>query len=182
MRTRRSGWRRRSARRLRACRQPSGLRFKIADHLPGFNSPLRHIAGRPCVVEFTQGGCRSLGSCLRPSGDRDDEWLKRRTLRTSPLPRKPLPKRALPSRPQPSKRRPRSGCAENAVAAARPPCGGHAGFGWREAAHRAQPSAAELYEEIRRRAYELYCERGGKHGSHEADWHRAELEVRSKYR
>lgn len=50
------------------------------------------------------------------------------------------------------------------------------------AAHRAQPSAGELYEEIRRRAYELYCERGGHHGSHEADWHRAELEVRSKYK
>jgi Protein of unknown function (DUF2934) len=45
-----------------------------------------------------------------------------------------------------------------------------------------QPPAAELYEEIRRRAYEFYCERGGHHGSHEADWHRAELEVRSKYR
>jgi DUF2934 family protein len=47
---------------------------------------------------------------------------------------------------------------------------------------RAQPSAAELYEEIRCRAYELYCDRGGKHGSHETDWHRAELEVRSKYK
>lgn len=49
-------------------------------------------------------------------------------------------------------------------------------------AHPAQPSAAALYEEIRQRAYELYCERGGHHGSHEADWHRAELEVRSRYR
>ena len=65
--------------------------------------------------------------------------------------------------------------AEMAVAAAMPgSAGGHA--------HRGQPAAAELYEEIRRRAYELYCERGGDHGSHEADWHRAELEVRSKYR
>jgi hypothetical protein len=44
------------------------------------------------------------------------------------------------------------------------------------------PSAAELYEEIRRRAYEFYQERGGQHGSHETDWHRAELEVRSKYK
>src|SRR5208282_3736663 len=50
------------------------------------------------------------------------------------------------------------------------------------AVHRAQPSAVELYEKIRLRAYELYCERGGHHGSHEADWHRAELEVRSKYK
>lgn len=49
-------------------------------------------------------------------------------------------------------------------------------------ANRQQPAAAELYEQIRLRAYELYCERGGHHGSHEADWHRAELEVRSKYR
>ena len=47
---------------------------------------------------------------------------------------------------------------------------------------RAQPATAELYEEIRRRAYEFYCQRGGQHGSHEADWHRAESEVRSKYR
>jgi hypothetical protein len=49
-------------------------------------------------------------------------------------------------------------------------------------APRNQPAAAELYEEIRRRAFEIYCERGGNHGSHEADWHRAELEVRSKYK
>jgi hypothetical protein len=49
-------------------------------------------------------------------------------------------------------------------------------------AGRTQPAAAELYEEIRRRAYEFYCARGGHHGSHEADWHRAELEVRSKYK
>jgi hypothetical protein len=47
---------------------------------------------------------------------------------------------------------------------------------------RKQPSAAELYEEIRRRAFEIYCERGANHGSHEADWHRAEVEVRSKYK
>jgi hypothetical protein len=46
----------------------------------------------------------------------------------------------------------------------------------------APPAAAQLYEEIRRRAYEFYRERGGQHGSHEADWHRAESEVRSKYR
>ena len=39
-----------------------------------------------------------------------------------------------------------------------------------------------LEEEIRRRAYDLYRERGGHHGSHEADWHRAESEVRSKYK
>jgi hypothetical protein len=45
-----------------------------------------------------------------------------------------------------------------------------------------QPPPAALYEEIRLRAYEFYCERGGQHGSHEADWHRAELEVRSKYK
>ena len=44
------------------------------------------------------------------------------------------------------------------------------------------PPPAQLYEEIRRRAFEFFCERGGQHGSHEADWHRAESEVRSKYR
>jgi hypothetical protein len=48
--------------------------------------------------------------------------------------------------------------------------------------HHGKPSAAELYDEIRRRAYELYVERGGKHGSHEDDWHRAEVEVRAKYK
>jgi Protein of unknown function (DUF2934) len=46
----------------------------------------------------------------------------------------------------------------------------------------AAPSTAELYDEIRRRAYEFYRARGGQHGSHEADWHRAETEVRSKYK
>ncbi len=46
----------------------------------------------------------------------------------------------------------------------------------------AKPAPAELYDEIRRRAYEFYRERGGQHGSHEADWHRAESEVRSKYK
>jgi hypothetical protein len=50
------------------------------------------------------------------------------------------------------------------------------------AAHTAQPSFARLHDEIRLRAYELYRERGGQHGSHEADWHRAESEVRSKYK
>jgi hypothetical protein len=46
----------------------------------------------------------------------------------------------------------------------------------------AKPAPSVLYEEIRRRAYELYHERGGHHGSHEADWHRAEAEVREKYK
>ncbi|HVJ05996.1 MAG TPA: DUF2934 domain-containing protein [Candidatus Saccharimonadales bacterium] len=45
-----------------------------------------------------------------------------------------------------------------------------------------QPSPADLYDEIRRRAYEFYRARGGQHGSHEADWHRAESEVRAKYK
>jgi hypothetical protein len=43
--------------------------------------------------------------------------------------------------------------------------------------HATQPEPAE----IRRRAYEFYCERGCQHGSHKADWHRAESELRSKY-
>jgi hypothetical protein len=47
---------------------------------------------------------------------------------------------------------------------------------------KAQPLPAEMYEEIRRRAYELYRQRGGQHGSHEADWHRAEVEIRAKYK
>jgi hypothetical protein len=48
--------------------------------------------------------------------------------------------------------------------------------------HKAEPSAGQLHDEIRRRAFELYRERGGQHGSHEADWHRAESEVRSRYK
>jgi len=44
-----------------------------------------------------------------------------------------------------------------------------------------QPAMAQLFDEIRCRAYEFYKERGGQHGSHEADWHRAESEVRSRY-
>jgi hypothetical protein len=47
---------------------------------------------------------------------------------------------------------------------------------------KAPPSHADMYEEIRRRAYELYRQRGGQHGSHEADWHRAEAEIRAKYK
>jgi hypothetical protein len=35
-------------------------------------------------------------------------------------------------------------------------------------------------DEIRRRAYEFYCERGGQHGLHEVDWYRAESELLSK--
>lgn len=45
-----------------------------------------------------------------------------------------------------------------------------------------QLSKAELDQEIRLRAYLLYCERGGQHGAHEDDWRRAEQEVREKYR
>ena len=35
-------------------------------------------------------------------------------------------------------------------------------------------------EEIRRRAYELYEERGGQHGREQEDWFRAEAEVRGR--
>jgi hypothetical protein len=36
------------------------------------------------------------------------------------------------------------------------------------------------FEEVRKRAYELYEERGRVEGHHEADWHRAESEVRNR--
>jgi DUF2934 family protein len=39
----------------------------------------------------------------------------------------------------------------------------------------------ELEEQIRRRAYELYEERGRQEGFHEEDWIRAEEEVRLRY-
>jgi DUF2934 family protein len=45
-----------------------------------------------------------------------------------------------------------------------------------------EPTPAELDEEIRLRAYEFYCERGGGNGGHEDDWHRAEQEIREKYK
>lgn len=38
-----------------------------------------------------------------------------------------------------------------------------------------------LEEEIRRRAYELFEERGGEHGRHHEDWLRAEAEVRARF-
>ena len=39
---------------------------------------------------------------------------------------------------------------------------------------------ARMEEEIRRRAYQLYEERGGQHGSDQEDWLRAEAEVRAR--
>lgn len=38
-----------------------------------------------------------------------------------------------------------------------------------------------IYEEVRRRAYELYEERGRQHGFHHDDWSRAETEVLSRF-
>jgi len=40
------------------------------------------------------------------------------------------------------------------------------------------PSVSE--EQIRRRAYELYMQRGGTHGRHMDDWFRAESELRGR--
>ena len=40
------------------------------------------------------------------------------------------------------------------------------------------PSVSE--EAIRRRAYELYTQRGGQHGGHADDWFRAEAELRGR--
>lgn len=40
------------------------------------------------------------------------------------------------------------------------------------------PSVSE--EQVRRRAYELYVQRGGSDGGHDADWFRAEAELRSR--
>ena len=40
------------------------------------------------------------------------------------------------------------------------------------------PSVSE--DRIRQRAYELYTQRGGKHGSHVEDWFRAEAELRGR--
>ncbi len=40
---------------------------------------------------------------------------------------------------------------------------------------------SRIEEEIRRRAYELYEERGRRHGFEHEDWTRAEEEIRDKY-
>ena len=40
------------------------------------------------------------------------------------------------------------------------------------------PSVSE--EQVRRRAYELYVQRGGGDGGHDADWFRAEAELRGR--
>lgn len=43
-----------------------------------------------------------------------------------------------------------------------------------------KPSANNLHERIRTRAYEIYIERGGQHGFDQADWLQAEAEVLGK--
>ena len=40
---------------------------------------------------------------------------------------------------------------------------------------------SNLEEEIRRRAYVLFQERGGEHGRHHEDWLRAEAEIRARF-
>ena len=52
----------------------------------------------------------------------------------------------------------------------------------RAAAPAAPSSAAKepSVDDIRRRAYERYLERGGRHGEHVDDWIEAEKELRSK--
>jgi len=45
---------------------------------------------------------------------------------------------------------------------------------------RAAHANGNLEEEIRRRAYELFQERGGEHGHEHEDWFRAEAEVRGR--
>jgi Protein of unknown function (DUF2934) len=52
------------------------------------------------------------------------------------------------------------------------------GFGTAHDASELQPSE----EDIRRRAYEMYLERGGSHGSDFEDWVRAEEELRRRKR
>ena len=39
------------------------------------------------------------------------------------------------------------------------------------------PKAAPTFEEIAKRSYEIYLERGGEHGHAEEDWARAEAEL-----
>jgi hypothetical protein len=50
-----------------------------------------------------------------------------------------------------------------------------------KAAVQAKPAPEELFEEISIRAYEIYRERGARHGAHQEDWSRAEDEIKAKY-
>ena len=45
------------------------------------------------------------------------------------------------------------------------------------AASMAAPKTAPTYEDIAKRSYEIYLERGGEHGHAEEDWARAEAEL-----
>lgn len=47
-------------------------------------------------------------------------------------------------------------------------------------ANRFERGGAPTHDEIRRRAYELYLARGGRHGMDHDDWYRAEQELRGK--
>jgi len=50
----------------------------------------------------------------------------------------------------------------------------------RATAPETRPSSEPSVDEIRRRAYERYQERGGNHGRHFDDWLEAEKELKSK--
>jgi hypothetical protein len=49
-------------------------------------------------------------------------------------------------------------------------------------AKRAKPSSQPTREDIERRAYEIYLERGGTEGSEMGDWLQAEQELRGRTR
>jgi len=129
-------------------------------------------------------GCAS-GRGRQISGDGDDEMAnEKKSAEKSTSSKRPAadksaaakaasgsepPKAVAKARKTPS---PKTGAGKAAAAAA------SAQPGW------AEPKLlppAKLQAEIRLRAYEIYRERGGHHGSHEADWLRAEREVRAKY-
>jgi len=79
----------------------------------------------------------------------------------APMAKRPTsPKKAAPAAPPaPKPRRAR------AAAAPRP---------------KPSPSPEPSADEIRRRAYERYLERGGEHGQHDDDWLAAEAELRTQ--
>jgi|SRR5438270_13528767 len=62
------------------------------------------------------------------------------------------------------------------------PTTGTAGNGASSERTAATQAHSGIEEEIRRRAYELYEQRGRHEGSHEDDWARAEAEIQSKYK
>jgi hypothetical protein len=89
-----------------------------------------------------------------------------------PTSRSKDPGAAAPAAPKPKRAR-----GVTALPATTPPSSPDATA---SAAATAEKKSEPSVDDIRRRAYERYLERGGRHGQHFDDWVEAEKELRSK--